>query len=202
MDAPFTRAYDVRSGAVLTLADLPLALRNTYTFQFTLQQYVGGAWTKFELPAGWSRKLVVRDPDDATGATLALAENGVFNQEADWDDADPTEGKECAPISLNTPELIAWLAARKLVQKTPRLVLELLAVNLADPAADPLTALEAEFLLLDSWNVTSQPPSPGQPVYLTAADLQTALAALVRLPDGYRIAADATTGQVFLEETE
>jgi hypothetical protein len=200
VDAPYTRARNPSNSAILTLADLPLALRNTYVFQFTLQQWTAGAWAKFVLPTGWSRKLVVRDPDDLTGAVLAFTDNSAFNSTADWSAVSPTDGLECAPLSLNTPELIAWLNAKKLASKVPRLVLEFSAINPAVPADDPLTVLEAEFFLLDSWNVTIQPPSPGAPAYITAADLAAALALLLNVPTGYRIAGDVTTGQVYLEE--
>lgn len=200
MDVPFTRAYNPSNNAILTLGNLPLVVRNPYVFWFTLQQFTAGAWTKWTVPAGLARRLVVRAPNDATGAVLAFADDAAFNQETDWDDVSPADGFECAAISLNTPELLAWQNACLLAGRTPRLVLEFSAINPTDPSADPLTVLEAEFLLLDSWNVTSQPPSPGQPAYMTAADLQAALARMLNLPDGWRITANAATGQVYLEE--
>ena len=200
VDAPYSRARNATNTAVLTPNDLPLVIRNSYVFWFTLQQFTAGAWAKWTFPNGWSRKLVVRDPEDATGALLAFAEGAAFNNPADWSEQAPADGKECARISLHTPELDAWLKARNGSGRKLRLVLELLAINPADPEADPVTAMEAEFVLQDSWNLATQPPSPCQPIYVTAADVVAALAQLLNVPAGWRITANAATGQVYLEE--
>jgi hypothetical protein len=143
-------------------------LGDKFVLAFEAEQSDGTSWSAWNFAAGDLFFIGIKLATDRAAVTyLASADTDEWNDVADWDLADPTGGKICCLLDLNTAELQALFATGDTYKAV------VVEVKMVDAAGHETTLAQADaHIFQDICKGSEGDPQPGSPSYYTtgAAD--------------------------------